>query len=105
MRRSLAVTVAAVASVALTATVPAEAKPCSGETSVPMLEEMLPRVRAALDLPGTDQVGIDESRRCIAVQVRTTGTARLVKLMLRGLDVPREAVDLRVVEVKPVRGT
>jgi hypothetical protein len=33
--------------------------------------------------------------------VRTTGTARLVKLLLRGLEVPREAVELRVVEAQP----
>jgi hypothetical protein len=37
--------------------------------------------------------------------VRTQGTARLVKLLLRGMDVPREAVELRVVEVKPLRTT
>lgn len=102
MSSSLATASAAVAAAALTVTAPA-AKPCSGQTSVPMLEELLPRVRTALDLPGTDQVGIDQTRRCIAVQVRTTGTARLVKLLLRGMEVPREAVDLRVVEVKSAR--
>lgn len=79
----------------------ATTKPCSGATGVPMLEELLPRVSLALDLPGTDQVAIDPARGCIGVQVRTSGTARLVKLMLRGLDVPRDAVELRVVEVKP----
>ena len=104
MAPSLAITSAAVAAAALTVAVPAAAEPCSGRTTVPMLEEMLPRVRTALNLPGTDQVGIDPARRCIAVQVRTAGTARLVKLLLRGVDVPREAVDLRVVEVQPARG-
>ena len=102
--RSLAVASAAAAALALTVTAPSDTKPCSGQTGMPALEDMLPRVSAALDLPGTDQVGIDPSSRCIAVQVRTSGTARLVKLLLRGLDVPRDAVELRVVEVTPARG-
>jgi hypothetical protein len=82
----------------------AAAKPCSGSDGV-SLEELLPRVRTALALPGTDQVAIDQGGRCIGVQVRTPGTARLVKLLLRGIDVPREAVELRVVEVKTAYGT
>jgi hypothetical protein len=77
------------------------AKPCAGTVPVPALEEMLPRVRAALDIPGTDQVALDAAGRCIGVQVRTHGTARLVKLLLRGIDVPREAAEIRVVEVAP----
>jgi len=36
--------------------------------------------------------------------VRTYGTARLVKLILRGVEVPRQAVELRVAEVKPAGG-
>jgi hypothetical protein len=74
------------------------AKPCAGRTAVPALEEMLPRARVALDLPGTDQVAVDGASRCIGIQVRTKGTARLVKLTLRGVDVPREDVEIRVVE-------
>lgn len=104
MPRALALTTAAAAALALTPDARTSAKPCSGETSVPALEQMLPRVSTALTLPGTDQVAIDPARRCIGVQVRTRGTARLVKLLLRGLEVPREAVELRVVEVKPARG-
>ena len=80
------------------------AKPCSGQVGTPALEELLPRVRIALDLAGTEQVGLDPTGRCIGVQVRTRGTARLVKLLLRGVDVPLEAVDLRVVEVQPASG-
>jgi hypothetical protein len=98
--RALAFSAATAAAFALAPST-AVAKPCSGETSVPALEELLPRVSAAFGLPGTDQVAIDPARRCIAVQVRTEGTARLVKLLLRGLEVPREAVELRVVEVTP----
>ena len=102
MLRSLALPLAAAAALVLTTAVPS-AKPCTGAAAA-ALEELLPRVQTALDLAGTDQVAIDDSRRCIGVQVRTPGTARLVKLLLRGLDVPREAVDLRVVEVTPARG-
>ena len=94
----------AAAALLLALPTPASAKPCVGAAAA-SLEELLPRVRTALELPGTDQVGIDTDRRCIGVQVRTHGTARLVKLLLRGLEVPREAVDLRVVEVTPARGT
>jgi hypothetical protein len=72
-------------------------KPCDGLTAVPVLEEMLPRARTALGIAGTDQVSIDAARRCIGIQVRTKGTARLVKLLLRAVEVPRGAVDLQVV--------
>jgi hypothetical protein len=99
MSRSL--TLSGAAALALTLTAPLSAKPCAGGTGVPSLEELLPRVSTALDLPGTDQVAIDQARRCISVQVRTHGTARLVKLLLRGLEVPRETFELRVVEVRP----
>jgi hypothetical protein len=68
------------------------------------LEALLPRASVALALAGTDQVAIDPTRHCIGVQVRTSGTARLVKLILRGVEVPREAVEFRVVEVKPAGG-
>jgi hypothetical protein len=102
MARSLALTSAAVATLALTLTTPANAKPCSGAASVQQLEELLPRASVALALAGTDEVAIDPNRHCIGIQVRTYGTARLVKLILRSMEVPREAVELRVVEVKPV---
>jgi hypothetical protein len=72
-------------------------KPCDGLTSVTALEEMLPRARAALGIAATDQVSIDPARRCIGIQVRTKGTARLVKLLLRAVEIPRGAVDLQVV--------
>jgi hypothetical protein len=98
--RALALSSAAAAALALPSAM-AGAKPCSGEIGTTALEELLPRARVALDLAGTDQVAIDSGRRCIGVQVRTSGTARLAKLVLRGMNVPREAVELRVVEVKP----
>jgi hypothetical protein len=76
----------------------AESKPCDGLTAAPALEQMLPLARTALDLPGTAQVALDPARRCIGIEVRSPGTARLVKLILRGVAVPRSAVELRVVQ-------
>jgi hypothetical protein len=101
MPRALALTSAVIASLALTLTTPAHAKPCSGAASVQELEELLPRASLALALAGTDQVAIDSTRHCIGIQVRSYGSARLVKLILRSMEVPRETVELRVVEVKP----
>jgi hypothetical protein len=104
MLSSFALASVAVSAFALTGALDTLAKPCSGLTSVPALEEMLPRARAALDIPGTEQVSLDPAGRCIGIQVRTPGTARLVKLLLRGVEIPREAVDLRVVEPIPAPG-
>jgi hypothetical protein len=104
MLRSFALSSIAVSAFALSTAPDALAKPCTGLTSVPALEEMLPRARAALDIPGTEQVALDPALRCIGIQVRTQGTARLVKLLLRGVKIPREAVDLRVVEPVPAPG-
>jgi hypothetical protein len=98
MRRTLALPSLAIPALALTLAFEAGTKPCDGLTAVPALEEMLPRARTALDIPGTDRVEVDPARRCIGIQVRSRGTARLVKLLLRGIAIPREAVDLRVVE-------
>lgn len=104
MLHSFALSSIAVAALAFTSNLAPFAKPCRGLTAVPALEEMLPRARAALDIPGTEQVELDPARRCIGIQVRTPGTARLVKLLLRGVKIPREAVELRVVEPTPAPG-
>jgi hypothetical protein len=64
-------------------------------------EELLPRARVALDLAGTDRVGPGAAPGCVAITVRSTGTARLVKLILRGMRVPEEAAEIRVSE-RPV---
>ncbi len=101
MRYSLALSCAALSAVALTSSEGRSFKPCGGSTVVAGLEGMLPLARIALGIPGTDQVEVDPTGRCIGIQVRTAGTARLVKLLLRGVNVPREAVDLRVVETVP----
>jgi hypothetical protein len=104
MLSSFALPSITVSTFALTFALDALAKPCSGLNAVPALEEMLPRARTALDMPGTEQVSLDPAQRCIGIQVRTQGTARLVKLLLRGVEVPRDAVDLRVVEPVPAPG-
>ena len=104
MLRQLALSTLAASAFALTSGLDTLAKPCDGRTAVPALEEMLPRARAALDIPGTEQVALDPTSRCIGIQVRTQGTARLVKLLLRGVKIPREVVDLRVVEPVPAPG-
>ncbi|HEX2219855.1 MAG TPA: hypothetical protein VHG35_13705 [Gemmatimonadales bacterium] len=100
---SLALPSAAAATLA--AAPEAVVEPCDGRTVVPALEQMLPRARVALDLAGTDEVTLDPADRCIDIQVRTSGTARLVKLVLRGVEVPRSTVNLRVVEARRVTGT
>jgi hypothetical protein len=64
-------------------------------------EELLPRARVALDLAGTEQVGPGVAPGCVAITVRTAGTARLVGLILRGVHVPEEAAEIRVSE-RPV---
>lgn len=104
VRYSLALSCAAVSALALSSSETQLSKPCDGTTDVPALEGMLPLARVALRIPGTDQVAVDASGRCIGIQVRTHGTARLVKLLLRGVNIPREAVDLRVVETAPPQG-
>jgi hypothetical protein len=104
MPSSFALSSIAVSMFALTSPLDTLAKPCNGLTAVPALEEMLPRARVALDIAGTEQVSLDPARRCIGIQVRTQGTARLVKLLLRGVKIPREAVDLKVVEPVPAPG-
>jgi hypothetical protein len=104
MLRSFALPTIAISAFVLTSGLDALSKPCNGLTAVPELEKMLPRARVALDIPGTEQVGLDPTRRCIGIEVRTQGTARLVKLLLRGVKIPRGAVDLRVVEALPAPG-
>ncbi len=92
---------AALALLSFTATALPLASPdgwCDGRTAVPALEEMLPRAEVALRLPGTEGVAVDQASRCIAIEVSTPGTARLVALLLRGVKVPHGVVDLRVVE-------
>jgi hypothetical protein len=61
-------------------------------------DELLPRARVALDLAGTEQVGPGSAPGCVAITVRSFGTARLVWLVLRGVDVPAEAAEIVVIK-------
>jgi hypothetical protein len=65
-------------------------------------DELLPRARVALDLAGTQQVGAGSAPGCVAITVRSFGTARLVWLVLRGVNVPEDATEILV--VKPATG-
>jgi hypothetical protein len=61
-------------------------------------DELLPRARVALDLAGTDQVGPGSAPGCVAITVQSLGTARLVWLVLRGVQVPAEAAEIVVIK-------
>lgn len=93
LRAPLASTLALAAALAL---LPA-AKPCAAPVGT-SAEDLLARAEIARKLAGTEAVTLDVSRSCIDIAVRTKGTARLLELVLRGLEVPAEAVRYRVDE-------
>lgn len=70
---------------------------CRGRHGAEDLERYLPRARLTMSLPGTQSVSVDNTRRCITVQVQSVGSGRLAELVLRGVAVPRSAVLLRLV--------
>ena len=80
---------------ALTLALGVAPKPCAPPLGV-SAETLLARAMIARGLAATDAVALDDSRSCIAITVRTSGTARLVQLLLRGVEVPAEAVRFRV---------
>ncbi|HUF36683.1 MAG TPA: hypothetical protein VMN37_12080, partial [Gemmatimonadales bacterium] len=80
---------------ALTLAAGAAPKPCAPPLGV-SAETLLTRAMIARGLAGTEAVALDASRSCIGITVRTRGTARLVELLLRGVEVPAEAVRFRV---------
>jgi hypothetical protein len=69
---------------------------CVGSYSAAELEGFLPRARLALSLPSTESVALESGAGCIRIAVRSVGTKRLVGLILRGVAVPRAAVQLDV---------
>lgn len=77
---------------------PASTK-CTGSSM--STDDLLSRARPALGLAGTERVSAGTQPGCITVAVRSAGTARLVALVLRGVQVPPESVDYRVNE-RPV---
>ena len=64
-------------------------------------DELLPRARVALELAGTQQVGPGSAPGCVAITVKSFGTARLVWLVLRGVDVPPDAAEIVVIKEPP----
>lgn len=70
------------------------AKPCLPPLGV-SAETLLDRAQIARRVAGTESVSLDAGR-CITIAVRTPGTARLVELLLRGVEVPAEAVRFQV---------
>ncbi len=69
-------------------------KPCAPPLGV-SAETLFSRAQVARGLAGTEAVTLD-GRACISIAVRTPGTARLVELLLRGVEVPAEAVRFQV---------
>jgi hypothetical protein len=86
-----------------TASATGAAKPrCAGGYTAPELERMLARAQLAISLPNTESVALEPNDGCIRISVRSAGTGRLVRLILRGVAVPRAAV---WVDVLPERKT
>jgi hypothetical protein len=74
----------------------AGAKPCADRSQI-SADSLLARGNVAMGIPGTQRVALDASGGCLQIDVRTTGTARLVGLLLRTLEVPGDAVRFKVV--------
>jgi hypothetical protein len=87
---------AAGASLALVATASASKPRCEGGYDSAELQRFLPLARLALSLPSTESVALGPSDECIHIAVRSWGSGRLVKLILRGVAVPRAAVQVDV---------
>jgi hypothetical protein len=71
---------------------------CHGTYASEDLARYLPRAKLAMSLPGTQSVAVDNAGHCLAVNVESVGTGRLVELVLRGVSVPRDAVLLSLVD-------
>lgn len=78
----------------LVVALPQDSKPCIPPLGV-SAETLMARAEIARGLAGTRAVSLDGSR-CVNIAVRTPGTARLVELILRGVEVPRESVRFQV---------
>ena len=95
---------AAGALLALAATASASKPRCEGGYDSAELQRFLPLARLALSLPSTESVALGPSDECIHITVRSWGTARLTRLILRGVAVPRAAVQVDVLpEPRPAR--
>lgn len=78
---------------------------CAGTYAAADLERFLPGARLALSLPSTETVALEPGGRCIRITVRSEGTGRLVKLLLRGIAVPRAAIQLDVAPERRAAGS
>lgn len=77
-------------------------KPCAPPLGV-SAETLFSRAQVARRLAGTQAVTLDGSS-CINIAVRTPGTQRLIELLLRGVEVPAEAVRFQVDSAAGPRG-
>ncbi len=76
--------------------VPSTTKPCA-PSSAGVSDSLLAKANVALGIAGTRRVAVDSAGSCLQIDVATPGTARLVSLLLRSLDVPQAAIRLHVV--------
>ncbi len=71
-------------------------KPCT-ESPRQVSDSLLARAAVAKGIAGTERVALSPSGSCIEIDVATPGTKRLVKLVLRTLEVPSRAVRFQIV--------
>jgi hypothetical protein len=71
-------------------------KPCV-ESSRQIADSVLAKAAVAKGIAGTSRVALDPSGSCVEIDVTSPGTKRLVRLVLRTLEVPAEAVRFQVV--------
>lgn len=95
---------AAGASLALVGTASAAKPRCEAGYDSAELQRLLPLAQLAMSLPSTESVALGPTDECIHIGVRSRGTGRLVGLILRGVAVPRAAVQVDLLpEPKPSR--
>lgn len=82
-------------SLAVSLNVSSSRQPCAAAVPGLSTEALLQRASIARRLAGTERVELDRDG-CVAIAVRTPGTARLLGLVLRGVEVPAHVVRYRV---------
>jgi hypothetical protein len=80
--------------VAITASI--GSKPCV-ESARQVSDSVLAKAAVAKGFAGTSRVALDPSGSCVEIDVNSPGTKRLVRLMLRTLEVPAGSVRFQVV--------
>jgi hypothetical protein len=74
---------------------------CHGGFSPETLQDLLPRARLALQVPGTSAVNPDPTSGCLRITVEDIETGRFTALLLRGVGIPRSAVLLQLATPEP----